>query len=177
MTVSYIKAISIGFPNVQCSCIGDGSDYDNLVYEAGDSIPSKQDLDDYITENSNILNLVISDSKTTVTFNAKTTGAKNFLLSFPPDGITIGYYVDAPSVVRKLTFHSNNVLISDVHLKFREINTSEDIFVVVIPSGVKSYSIDTLFGFLELGTQLVCYLESSNNISDIVIMINVHERL
>lgn len=50
MTIKYIDAIAEGFPNTQFSYIGNVSDniYENIVWEQGDPIPSKEVLDSWI---------------------------------------------------------------------------------------------------------------------------------
>lgn len=48
MALTYLQAISIGFPNVFCSSIGDGSIYENIIWECGDPIPTKEQLDNFI---------------------------------------------------------------------------------------------------------------------------------
>jgi len=41
----YILVLARAYPNVQASCVGDPSVYSNLVWEAGDALPSQEDLD------------------------------------------------------------------------------------------------------------------------------------
>lgn len=48
---SYIEAIGRGFPAVQCHALGDGTDYDSLVWESGAPLPSKEALDAWIAAN------------------------------------------------------------------------------------------------------------------------------
>ena len=49
--MNYIEAIGIGFPLVQCHTLGDGSDYNSLVWDAGEAIPTKETLDTWIAAN------------------------------------------------------------------------------------------------------------------------------
>ena len=42
---SYVEAISEGFPTVQVSSLGSDTDYDALVWNAGDPLPTKAALD------------------------------------------------------------------------------------------------------------------------------------
>lgn len=51
MTISYtyMQAIGVGFPGVGCSCQGDGSVYENIVFDEGTTVPSKADLDTWIS--------------------------------------------------------------------------------------------------------------------------------
>lgn len=51
MQYSYIQAIGIGFPLVQCHAVGSGADYESLVWDAGPPIPSKEVLDVWIASN------------------------------------------------------------------------------------------------------------------------------
>lgn len=51
MSYTYMQAIGTGFPEVQCHAIGDGSDYDTIVWDAGAPLPSKQTLDEWIAAN------------------------------------------------------------------------------------------------------------------------------
>ena len=49
--MTYIEAIGKGFPGVQCHAIGDGSTYESLVWDAGQPIPDKITLDQWIAAN------------------------------------------------------------------------------------------------------------------------------
>jgi len=49
--MNYIEAIGIGFPLVQCHTLGDGTDYNSLVWDAGEAIPTKETLDAWIAAN------------------------------------------------------------------------------------------------------------------------------
>jgi hypothetical protein len=51
MSHTYLTAISSGFPLVQCHANGDGSVYENIVWDGGEPIPSKQSLDTWIAAN------------------------------------------------------------------------------------------------------------------------------
>jgi hypothetical protein len=48
MSYNYMSAIGEGFPNTQASAIGNGNSYEDIVYEQGDPIPSKEVLDNWI---------------------------------------------------------------------------------------------------------------------------------
>ena len=48
--MNYILAISLGFPDVQCHATGDA--YADIVWDAGDPIPSQSTLDQWIESNS-----------------------------------------------------------------------------------------------------------------------------
>ena len=48
MAMTYILAISHGFPGVQCHAIGEGDTYESLVWDAGLPIPSQEALDAWI---------------------------------------------------------------------------------------------------------------------------------
>ena len=45
---TYMEAIGQGFPNTQCHCNGDGSVYEDIIYDQGDAIPQKSVLDAWI---------------------------------------------------------------------------------------------------------------------------------
>jgi hypothetical protein len=47
---TYIEAISALTPNIDVSSLGDGSDYDSLVWQGGNPLPSKADLDLLVIE-------------------------------------------------------------------------------------------------------------------------------
>ena len=49
--MTYMNAISTGFPTVQCYAVGDGSVYEDIVWEGGAPLPSKQTLDEWIAAN------------------------------------------------------------------------------------------------------------------------------
>ena len=53
--MTYIEAIGKGFPGVQCHAIGDGSTYESLVWDAGQPIPDKSTLDQWIAANPETL--------------------------------------------------------------------------------------------------------------------------
>ena len=42
---TYIQVISDNYPNVKCHALGDGSVYEDLVWDSGDPIPPKAELD------------------------------------------------------------------------------------------------------------------------------------
>lgn len=48
MGMTYMQAIGEGFPNTQAHAIGDGSIYEDIVHDAGDPVPSKTVLDNWI---------------------------------------------------------------------------------------------------------------------------------
>lgn len=51
MAYTYIQAIGVGFPTVQCQAIGDGSVYENITWLGGAPLPSKETLDEWIAAN------------------------------------------------------------------------------------------------------------------------------
>lgn len=57
MSYTYMQAIGNGFPDVQCHSFGDQDLYENIVWDAGSPLPSKETLDSWIASNGNILNL------------------------------------------------------------------------------------------------------------------------
>lgn len=50
--LSYIEALGTNWPTVQASCAGSGENYEDLVWEAGNAMPSKQDMDTWILANT-----------------------------------------------------------------------------------------------------------------------------
>lgn len=52
MTMSYIEAIGKGFPGVECHALGDGTVYEDIVWDQGLALPSKETLDSWIASNS-----------------------------------------------------------------------------------------------------------------------------
>ena len=48
---SYVEAIGIGFPGVECHAQGAGEVYEELVWDAGLPLPSKEALDTWILSN------------------------------------------------------------------------------------------------------------------------------
>lgn len=48
MSLTYIQAISLGFPNVNCHSMGDGSIYSEIVWDGGSALPTQATLDAYI---------------------------------------------------------------------------------------------------------------------------------
>lgn len=51
MAYTYIQAIGVGFPGVECHAVGDGSVYEDIVWDAGIAMPSKATLDSWIAAN------------------------------------------------------------------------------------------------------------------------------
>lgn len=51
---TYIQAIGIGFPGVECHGNGDGSVYADLVWDAGLPLPSQETLDSWIASNNGV---------------------------------------------------------------------------------------------------------------------------
>lgn len=181
--VTYIKAISVGFPTVQCSSVGDGSTYSNLVWEAGDPLPTKAVLDSYIAANGDLLDVsenmlldgtpafldkaravIRSVSERELEFNAKTGGSKNFYLNTP---------IGVSSNVKGHVLGNNSVLVAfiatiqdsveaDVVFEVSNKDTSEVLASMTIPAGqsvVRSNILDRKV----LGTvELACYLRSSS---------------
>jgi hypothetical protein len=54
MTITYIQAISIGFPDVGCHSSGDASVYENIIWDSGNLLPSKEVIDAWIASNSGV---------------------------------------------------------------------------------------------------------------------------
>jgi len=55
MAYTYMQAIGAGFPDVQCHAVGDGSNYDDIVWDSGADIPSKATLDEWISSNNSAM--------------------------------------------------------------------------------------------------------------------------
>jgi hypothetical protein len=51
MSMDYITAIGLGFPGVEASCFSDPNVYENIIWEAGLAMPSKETLDAWISSN------------------------------------------------------------------------------------------------------------------------------
>lgn len=52
MALTYMQAISRGFPDVGCHAIGDGSVYEDIVWDNGSPLPAKTTLDEWIAANA-----------------------------------------------------------------------------------------------------------------------------
>ena len=50
--MKYIEAIGVGFPGVECHSMGDGSVYEDIVWDGGVDLPSKETLDAWIAANN-----------------------------------------------------------------------------------------------------------------------------
>lgn len=48
---TYFEAISKAFPTVQCHTSGDGTIYEEIVWDSGAPLPTKQTLDEWIASN------------------------------------------------------------------------------------------------------------------------------
>lgn len=51
--ITYIEVLALGFPGVEAHCIGDATIYENLVWDSGVALPSKETLDTWIAANPN----------------------------------------------------------------------------------------------------------------------------
>lgn len=60
--MDYITAIGKGFPGVECHAVGDGTVYEDIVWDGGVALPSKTTLDEWIAANST----TVQDYKITV---------------------------------------------------------------------------------------------------------------
>ncbi len=54
--LSYMDAISIGWPAVQAMTTSDGSDYESIQHLSGPPLPTKEALDSWIAANPNVTN-------------------------------------------------------------------------------------------------------------------------
>ena len=52
--MDYITAIGLGFSGVEVSCFGDPSIYENIQWQGGEPLPSKETIDQWIESNRNI---------------------------------------------------------------------------------------------------------------------------
>lgn len=50
--MNYIEAISIGFPGVECHTFGDPFIYEDIIWDGGLSMPSKETLDAWLASNT-----------------------------------------------------------------------------------------------------------------------------
>lgn len=57
---TYVEAIGIGFPGVQCHAPGDGNVYEEIVWDAGLPLPSKTTLDEWILSNPKVNQIVLT---------------------------------------------------------------------------------------------------------------------
>lgn len=60
MALSYLDAINKGYPSVQVHCFGNPFVYDDLVWSGGDALPSQDDLDVWIAEESVLSNRTLT---------------------------------------------------------------------------------------------------------------------
>jgi hypothetical protein len=58
--MDYVTAIGLGFPGVQVSCTTDPMIYENIVWEAGLPLPSKEALDSWISANASVVRTKIT---------------------------------------------------------------------------------------------------------------------
>lgn len=76
---TYLEAISRGFPAVQCHVVGDGSVYEDIVWDAGEPIPSKETLDTWIAANPEVASQSII---TVLAFRNRFTQAEKIAIEF-----------------------------------------------------------------------------------------------
>lgn len=51
--MTYINAISIGFPGINCHIVGNDDVYENIIWDSGLPIPNKETLDQWLLSNPN----------------------------------------------------------------------------------------------------------------------------
>jgi hypothetical protein len=59
MSHTYIQAIGLGFPNVQCHAEGDGAVYSNIIWDGGAPLPSQVTLNQWIAANPENVGIVL----------------------------------------------------------------------------------------------------------------------
>jgi hypothetical protein len=60
MAYTYIQAIGLGFPGVECHAVGDGSVYESIIWDSGVAMPAKATLDAWILANPEIQSVKIT---------------------------------------------------------------------------------------------------------------------
>lgn len=60
MSYTYIEAISVGFPAVQCHAPGIGDVYEDIVWDGGAPLPSKEAIDSWIAANPKQQGIVLT---------------------------------------------------------------------------------------------------------------------
>jgi hypothetical protein len=60
MAYTYIQAIGLGFPGVECHASGDGSVYSDIIWDAGVAMPSQAALDAWIAANPETVSVKIT---------------------------------------------------------------------------------------------------------------------
>lgn len=60
MHYTYIEAISLGFPAVQCHTLGTGDVYEDIVWDGGAAMPSKEAVDSWIEANPQHTGVVLT---------------------------------------------------------------------------------------------------------------------
>ncbi len=60
MSYTYIEAISVGFPAVHCRSPGIGDVYEDIVWEGGAPLPSKETIDEWIAANPKQSGIVLT---------------------------------------------------------------------------------------------------------------------
>jgi hypothetical protein len=62
--ITYIEAIGQGFSDVGCHCVGNGADYNSIIWDSGNPIPAQSDLDLWIiTYEKNLVRLAIQEER------------------------------------------------------------------------------------------------------------------
>jgi hypothetical protein len=54
LSYTYIDAIGKGFHGVECHCTGDGSVYEDIIWDGGVALPTKAELDTWIADDIKI---------------------------------------------------------------------------------------------------------------------------
>lgn len=188
--MNYLQALSIGFPAVQCHVQGPGDVYEDLVWDAGDEIPDKAILDQWILGNPVIpsVNLPtyfyepagvdISVDQVLVNFSMSTRGARNFYLPYAGviDGQTNGYVLPRDALVKSVSVSFKYPLNKAAVIHLRETGSPGDLFTLGIPAGERTQVfLDQAF-LLQANTSLSCFLECSSNVSDPVVVCAVSWR-
>ena len=173
----YIKVLALGFPDVECYS-PDPTDYNAIVRVSGPELPSKSELDNYVSSNSILSTSKVSSEKHTLFFGIKTAGAKNFWLNtLFSDGSVLGYYIPQNCLLKRVCVSFKETVDVPVSLKFKITGYGTDLAIIDIDSNVKNFVNEDLNIVIPAGIQLSCYLESTKIVKDNAVIIDLYPLL
>lgn len=106
-----------------------------------------------------------------VSFSTATNNARNFYLDcLGQPAVDNGYRAPWPIVLRSVVVSFGRVLTSQAILRFRAAGSSDNLFSIEVPSGVITLTVADLFNRVEQGVALTCFLESSKNVRNPIVI-------
>lgn len=172
MSMTYIQALSKGFPGVQVECAGDGSVYENLVWVSGDALPSKTQLDAYVQANENIQldtfgsienGYALSIARLYPVFTINSHATKNvYLNTLGGVPYKVGYYIWRDAMIVAGVAQLESSATGSASFKLRKNGLVTDLHSIDISSG-ETTKHSLIYLPVSAGDTIQVYVSSSAN--------------